>query len=206
MKPFATLAVLFAALSSAAELEGEYDLNMPEVASGLVLRKDGTFEYAFIYGAADYRSSGTWRSESGAVVLNSAGKEEPAFAIVSQRKVAAKGTRVRVQAPNGQGVAHIEVTLESGGKPVTAATDQSGWAVLPASVRVKHVSLHVPVYDIGAGPYEIDAQLNEVIFQINGEAITTVRFQNERLKIAGDATLEMTYWDRNKPMRYVKQQ
>jgi hypothetical protein len=206
MKAFATLAVLFVTLSSAAALEGEYELNMPEMSSGLVLRKDGTFQYAFVYGAADYQASGTWRSESGAVVLNSSGKEEPPFAIIDQRKVAAKATRVRVQAPNGQGVAHIEISLDSGGKSVTATTDQSGWALLPPVVGAKRVSLHVPVYDKGAGPYDLDAQSNEAIFQINGEAITTVRFQNERLTIARDAALEMTYWNRNKPMRYVKQQ
>ena len=204
MKAIAALAVVFAALSSAAELEGEYELNMREVASGLELRKDGTFEYAFIYGAADYRSSGTWREESGAVVLNTAGKEEPAFAIVSRRKIPAQSTRVRVQASNGQGVGHIEMTVETGGKAIIAKTDQSGWAVFPPIAGAKHVSLHVPVYDKDAGPFEIDAQSNEVVFQINGEAIVTVRFRNERLKVAGATALEMTFWNPDKPMRYVK--
>ena len=204
MKAIAAIALVFAALSSGAELEGEYELNMPEVASGLALRKDGTFEYAFIYGAADYRSSGTWREDSGTVVLNTAGKEEPPFAIVGKRNVASKATRVQVRAPNGQAVAHIEVAIESGGKSLTTKTDQSGWAVFPAIVGAKRVSLHVPVYDKDAGPFEVDAQSNEVVFQINGEAIVTVRFHNERLKISADAALEMTFWNPNKPMRYVK--
>jgi hypothetical protein len=206
MKALAAVAILFTAFSSGADLPGEYQLNMPEVASGLVLRKDGTFEYAFIYGAADYQSSGTWRSEGGAVILQSAGKQEPPFAIVSQRKAAGTGMRVRVQAPNGQGVAHIDIAVESGGKSVTATTDQSGWAVMPAALGAKRVNLHVPVYDKGAGPYHINADCNEAIFQINGEAITTVRFQNERLRMVDDAALEMTYWSSDKPMRYVKQQ
>ena len=50
----------------------------------------------------------------------------------------------------------------------------------------------------------MNAAHNEFYFEINGEAITLVRFHDERLTIEGNALL-MRYWGEDRPMRYAKQ-
>lgn len=176
---------------------------MPEVASGLLLRPDRTFEYFFTYGAADYTAKGNWRSEPGAVILDSAGKEELPFRLLKTAAGDSPEIRVYVHAPNGRGVEHLEVILQTASDKVQARTGADGLAVLPRS-GAKTLFLRVPVYDIEAGPFRIDSNVNEFRFEINGEAITQLRFRNERLKIA-ENDLEMTFWKMDKPLRYRKQ-
>jgi hypothetical protein len=45
---------------------------------------------------------------------------------------------------------------------------------------------------------------NTFTLEIDGDAITTVPFKGEVLKIKGD-TLEMLYWDKATPMVYRRQ-
>ena len=55
-----------------------------------------------------------------------------------------------------------------------------------------------------AGPYEVNSAHQDFYFEINGNAITRVGFENERLAIEGKDLL-MLYWDKEKPLRYVRQ-
>jgi hypothetical protein len=61
--------------------------------------------------------------------------------------------------------------------------------------------MQVRVYQLEAGPYALDTAHNEFTFEINGEAITTVPFKNERLKVSG-RSLEMRYWGDDRAMIY----
>jgi hypothetical protein len=179
---------------------GEYSASMPEVATGLLLKPDHSFEFYFTYGAADYTSKGTWRSDNDSVYLTTSGQEQKPFRQVRSAQGMPGVFRVHVVAPNGRGVPHMDVSLG----PVKTRTDQEGVADFPIKAAPKSVSLHVPVYDVDGGTFDVTAGSNEVWFEINGEAITTLRFKDERLKSA-NGVLEFTFFKGDKPLRYRKQ-
>jgi hypothetical protein len=62
----------------------------------------------------------------------------------------------------------------------------------------------VRVYQLEAGPYPLNTAQNDFTFEINGAAITSVPFKDERLTINGN-DLELRYWDKSKIMNYRKQ-
>jgi len=187
------------------DMAGHYVLRgVMEVGSELELKPDGNFEFMLAYGAADYWAKGTWRRDGNAVVLTSAGKEEAAFRLL--RSEAGKPGRIRVWVlgQDGKGVEHIHVYLLAGDKPQEVMTDSDGAAVFPDDPKAHAVALEVRVYQVQAGPFEIDPKNKDFYFEINGDAITQVLFKDERLAIDG-STLVMRHFDPDKPMRYEKQ-
>ena len=184
---------------------GHYYLRgVREVGSELLLRPNGTFDYMFAYGASDYMASGTWRRDGDSVVLNSTGKDEPPFKLLRSAKATADGIRVIVKGPNGQPVPNIDTILLTASGKVNGRTDSSGAAEFPAVNRPKAVMFEIPVYNFQSKPTEVNAAHNEFQFEINGEAIATVQFKSERLKMNGKA-LELRYWDPDKVMNYEKE-
>ncbi|MDX2152300.1 MAG: hypothetical protein SFV54_16300 [Bryobacteraceae bacterium] len=190
-----------APLLSAQDFAGEYVARVPEVASGLLLRPDHTYEYYFSYGAADYVSKGTWRSEANAVYLTSSAPDKPAITLAKAAPGRPAAVRVWILAPNGAGVPHVDVILATPAGDVSARTDQQGLADLPAAPQAKSVSVRIPVYDVHAGPFPLEPGKRELYLTIDPEAITHLRFRNERLALAGDA-LELTYFKGPQPLRY----
>ena len=86
----------------------------------------------------------------------------------------------------GQGVEHIEVTLDTTGGESHEKTGHDGAAVFPEVRNARQVTFHVPVYDVDAGPFPLDAARNE---------------KDEHLQIKG-GSLEMKFFDSGKPMVY----
>ncbi len=186
------------------EIAGHYVLRgVMEVGSELLLKPDGTFEYYLSYGAADYWAKGTWKRLQGTVVLNTSGKEEPPFRLAGSSSTSEPGSRVRVKNVQGQPVEHIEVVLRTASAEAEARTNGEGSAIFAAR-EGRSVLLRVPVYGVEEGPFEINPAHNDFNFEINGEAITQVRFRDERLVIEGK-DLVLRYWNADKPMRYVRQ-
>ncbi len=187
------------------DVAGHYYLQgLREVGSELLLKPDGKFEYMLAYGAADYHAEGSWRRDGDDVVLKTAGKEEPPFKPIKSEATKTPGVRVWVKAPNGQAVPNIMVILQTPDDNLEGRTDQDGVAFFPQAREAKAVWLVVRVYQLEAGPYAVTAGHNDLHFEINGEAITRVLFKDERLRIDGKA-LEMRFWNKDQPMRYVKQ-
>lgn len=184
---------------------GHYVLQgVMEVGSELMLKPDGTFEYMLAYGAADYWSKGTWKKDGNAVVLHSTGKEEPPFKLL--RSEAGKPGRIKVWVlgQNGKGVPNIHVGLAAGDKKLEATTDSDGVAVFPDAPHAHAVYFEVRVYQLEAGPFEIDPARKDFFFEINGQTITQVFFKDEHLAIDEEG-LVMLHWDPDKPMHYVKE-
>ena len=206
MRLFTLLVLIFAALiAHADDLAGHYVLRgVMEVGSELELKADGTFEFMLAYGAADYWAKGTWRRDGNAVVLHSSGHQEAPFRLL--RSEAGKPGRIRiwVLGKSSKGVANIHANLLTGGEPLEATTDENGAAVFPDAPQAHAVAFEVRVYQLRAGPFDIDSAHKDYFFEINGDAITQVLFQDERLAIDG-ATLIMKHWDPDKAMRYVKE-
>jgi len=199
------LLTTFALSCSAETLAGHYVLEgVREVGSELLLKPDGTFEYMLAYGAADYAATGTWKSEGTAVILNSPAKKDPPFRLIGSATVKSPGIRVWVKAPNGRAIPNIDIALKTTAEERTARTDSDGVALFPRSGLPREVTISVRVYHLEAGPYQVDPQQNDFTFEINGAAITSVPFENERL-IINRRVLEMRYWDPSRVMNYRKQ-
>ena len=60
------------------------------------------------------------------------------------------------------------------------------------------------VYELQAGPFDINPAHKDIYFEINGDAIQQVIFTDEPLTIDG-TSLVMTHWGADRPMRYEKQ-
>jgi uncharacterized protein len=185
-------------------IAGRYALRgVMEVGSELLLKPDGSFEYYLSYGAADYWSKGSWKRVQNTVVLTTSGPDQPPFRLTASSSTSESGTRVRIKNAKGQPVENIEVLLRTASGEHEARTRDEGTALFE-SREGRSVVLRVPVYSFEAGPFDINPAHNDFSFEINGEAITQVRFRDERLAIDGK-DLILRYWNADKPARYVKE-
>jgi hypothetical protein len=202
----AWLALLAIGVSAAqtADRSGHYYLqNVREVGSELLLKPDGSFEFMLSYGAADYWGKGTWRGQGNAVVLNSApDKHAPPFRLLRSAATEAAAIHIHVLAPGGQAVPNIEVVLltEKGNLPATTGSD--GVAEFPKTNPARSAAFLVGVYNLSTKPFDLNPAHDDFTFEINGNAISEMRFTDERLTLDGKA-LVMHRPDQE--MRYVKQ-
>ncbi|MEO8028925.1 MAG: hypothetical protein ABI823_20765 [Bryobacteraceae bacterium] len=188
---------------AAQDVAGRYAVEgIREMVSELNLKTDGTFEYAMIYGAADYHARGAWRKDAGFVTLTTAGPAPEPFRMLSSRANPEGDMRVRVMGLNGRGVANIDVMLIVADGEKRARTDSQGIAMF-APVAAGAVRFGVRVYQFESKPYPVDPKQNDFTFEINGKAITEVRFENEKLRIDGER-LEMGFWNPSRPMTFRK--
>jgi uncharacterized protein len=196
----------FAMLAARGEdVAGHYVLRgVMEVGSELLLKSDGSFEYALAYGAADYWAKGTWRHDDHRVVLNSDGTTKAPFRFLRSEIGKPDKICVWVIGKNGRGVENIQVALQTAEQHFEATTSPDGAAAFPNVANPRAVTFEVPVYSIKAGPFAIGPSDHDFYFEIDGDAITQVLFKDEELAIDGK-DLVMSYWDRKQPMRYEKQ-
>ncbi len=198
------LLALIAVTAGAQDMAGHYYLHgVMEVGSEMVLKPDGNFEWELEYGAADYWAKGTWQRDGDAVVLHSTGKQEEPFRLLRSEAGKPGQICVFVLGKNGKGVEHIDAHLLTGGEPQDVETDSDGAAVLPDDPKAKAVVLEVEVYDVKAGPFKLDPGKKDYYFEINGDAITQVLFNDERLAIDGTALIMKR--DPKYPMRYERE-
>lgn len=156
------------------------------------------------YGAADYFAKGSWKKQEGAVVLNTKAPDAPPFRLVKSETSPEEFVRIWVKAPNGQAVPNIDVLMKADDEAKKSRTSSDGAALFPPAGKVREVRFSTPVYNLEAGPFPLDPGRNEYYFEINGEAITTVRFRDEKLSIDG-RNLVMRYWGAEHPMTYERQ-
>jgi hypothetical protein len=189
-----------------ANLAGHYVLeNAHEMGSELLLKPDGQFQYMLAYGAADYTAMGKWHVVGETVVLDSKLPTTPAFKLLRSNDLRSPDVRVWVKGANGSPVANLDVALTTAAGEVSARTDRDGMALFPTASQPKSVVIRVAVYNKDSGPVTLNPAHTDFTFEINADAITTVPFHGEALKIKDD-TLEMLYWDKTKPMVYRRQQ
>jgi hypothetical protein len=204
------LTVCFAAaavLAQAADLAGTYTLrNMREMGSELLLKPNGSFEYMFAYGAADYWAKGKWRFDKNAVVLTSdpAKDDAQAFRLIKSTSVSTPAVRVRLVGANGRGVPNIDVALSSAKGRTQAHTDSDGIAMFEKSPGIRGVEFAVRVYSFESGMLEVNGAHNDFTFEIDGRAITQVRFQDERLRVDNTALIMRNWGGGDREMRYAK--
>jgi len=191
----------------AADPSGHYYLqNMREVGSELLLNPGGTFEFMLAYGAADYWAKGMWKVTDGSVILNSTSQEDkPPFRLLRSSAAKAAAIRVHVVGQNGHGVPNIDVTLVTKDGKLDARTDSDGIAMFPKTNAPVGAAFEVRVYKLKTEPYELNSAHDDFTFEINGEAITELRFTDERLIVNRNALISHD-WGPDQNMRYVKEQ
>jgi len=196
---------MLALTAHAADMSGHYAAhNVMEVGTELLLRPNGTFEFAFAYGATDYYAKGTWRAEGDSVFLTTEGKEEPPFRLIRSEATKTPGTRVWVKGPGGEPVPDIDVMIETPAGKTVGRTSDTGAAEFTDKTGARSALIRVEVYQLEAGPFALNPAHNDCYFEINGDAIARVPFKDERLKIDG-TTLVMARFGGYQPLRYEKQ-
>jgi hypothetical protein len=201
---FLTVAVV--AALRAADSAGRYTLrNGPEMASQLVLKPDGRFEFMLVYGAADYWSKGSWKRENGAVVLNTdAGDEKAPVRLAGSSAGNRDRLRVTVAGPQSRPVPNIDVVVEGDGGPVEARTGPDGVAEFPPVARVRSAAVRIRVYDFQSEPVALNPEHRDFRLEIDGAGIAKVRFRDERLEVSGNA-LMLRYGSAARPLRYERE-
>lgn len=200
-----------ASLLAASDASGVYVLEgVREMVSGFQLKPDHTYEFHLTYGAADYWSKGVWRIENNLVVLTTPGKaKEPFRLLKSEKKPAASNPemdaiRVRIVAPNGRPVPNIQVQVQTiAGDHSKQQTDSEGIAYFRPDQPLQACAFEVRVYQLQTEPMLVNSGHNDFTFEINGEEITQVRFENERLAPVEGGFL-LRHFNPDHPLRYRK--
>ena len=196
-----------AAFAQSPNPAGHYYLqHFREVGSELLLKPDGSFEFMLAYGAADYWAKGTWRAKDGAVLLNSTpGEEKEPFRLLRSSASQTPAIRIRVVGANGRAVPNIDVELITAKGKRQARTDSDGIALFPKDAPALSAVFRVRVYELETQPIALNAAHDDFTFEINGQAITELRFQDERFAMHGNS-LTTFYWGPDREMNYVKEQ
>jgi hypothetical protein len=199
------LTALGAALAQSPNVAGHYYLqNFREVGSEMMLKPDGSFEFMLAYGAADYWAKGTWRVRDGAVYLNSTpGEEKPPFKLLHSSATKTAAIRIRVMGANGKGVPNIDVILNTEKGKLEERTDSDGIALFPKNDPARNAVFRIRVYQLETQPLALNPAHDDFTFEIDGQAITELRFNDERMAIHGK-TLTTFYWGPDREMNYVK--
>ena len=193
----------------AADLSGAYHLtNVREAGSELLLRPNGSFEYMFAYGAADYWAKGTWKAVNDSVVLTSIPSqgESKAFRLTGSSSSNSPAVQVRLVSPgpNPRPVPNIDVTLVTVKGTAKARTDSSGVAMFEKTAAIQGVEFEIRVYGFRSGVLGVNPAHSDFTFEIHGEVITEVRFDAEPLKV-DKSNLHMRNWGGGQQeMVYVK--
>ena len=169
---------------------GEYRLrDGHEAASELVLKPDGSFEYALAYGALDEEASGRWRVVGKQVRLTTRPRPvPPVFSAGAARRSGAAPLIVHVTSPDGRGLPGIDLRVEfESGPPIADYThSDEGWSMDAAERRRPvAVTLSVPIYGLVSQRFAIDAaSANERSFVLTPHDMGRVDFENTALDVA----------------------
>ncbi|MEO6256015.1 MAG: hypothetical protein ABIO69_04330 [Sphingomicrobium sp.] len=177
-----------AAAAPADTVAGSYRLHDgPDVASELVLRPDGKFEYFLMAGALDEQARGSWRVDRGSLRLETLPKPVAAVFSAGPQKPGGQGKLdVHATSPAGNGIALVHFTLGfDSGPPLTDYTQDYGWSLDPAEPRTpRWIELSVPIYNLRSQRFAIDlAAGNDVTFILTPNDLGTIDFTGMQIDI-----------------------
>ena len=157
------------AVLNQADIAGEYrDRSSFEMFHGLLLREDGTFEWAISVGAMDRRSSGTWAINGAEITLTTTPTPvAPEFA-QAESSDAADAPFLQVSWPNGNGIAGINFTLLcADGKQISHYTQENGWDLVPGECdEPLSISLTESIHEVGPAYFDLEGQTGGLRFTL----------------------------------------
>jgi len=134
---------------------GEYAAAQMELAAGIRLNPDGTFDYGLTVGSLDEQARGRWKRVGQRIELLSDPKPVPP-SITADRIEAAPGEpfAIRLLAPNGRDIAGVDLRIDfDNGEPVESYLAGGPWS-LPADEKrtPRFVTFSMRAYRIDSGP------------------------------------------------------
>ncbi len=204
MKIAAVIAIAIQ-IVSAADLAGRYVLRgMGEAASELLLKSDGSYEFALTYGAADWDSKGKWIERDGIVYLNSDSQEQqPPFRLLHSHASKSGLVRIRIHTPQGGGVPNVEVGLFTNKGKHVGSTDSNGVAAFSTSDMPQSAAFRIRAYHLETELYELNHSHDNFTFVIDEDAVRFLRFTDERVTPKGDMLI-LHFWGPDQEMQYVR--
>jgi hypothetical protein len=188
-KPLFAAVLLAAAAPPAPDPVGHYRLTGEhDVASELIVSRDGSFEYALAAGALDEYAKGRWRRVGNEIRLTTLPKPvPPSFAAGAARKTAEAPLVLHVVWPGGRDAVGTDLKLEfdSGEPLVSYVGGPDGWT-MPAGEtrRPVAVTLVLGMFGFESGRFAIDAaRANELTFVITPHDLGKVDFENLPLDV-----------------------
>lgn len=185
-------AVMLAAASSPTKAEdpaGHYRLaDGPDVASELVIKPDGHFQYFLMAGALDEHAEGHWERSGETIQLFTDPRPIPAVfsGDASATREDAK-LSLLVAWPNGRGIAGIDFRIGfASGEPVTGYTQDYGWSMPPDETRSPlWIELVEPIHGVVSPRFQIDlAKGHALHFTLTPNDIEVFDFQGTRLEVS----------------------
>lgn len=173
-------------------LAGEYYLHgVMEMASGIWLKPDSSFEFFFSYGAMDRGGKGKWHpvEKDGLtlVVLNTPAADRHAadYALLQSRKGTEKLSVVRITDANEHLLRYTFVRMHTDNGIIEAETDQKGFFTMPQQ-PVKKIELIFTLCPERSSTFTI-ADSSHTYFEFRFEPwLTEVYFNNVILKKTED--------------------
>lgn len=176
------IAFLFTAQGNPAHAQaGSYRLaGGPDVASEIVLRPDGSFQYFLIAGSLDEQAKGTWARTGQSLRLTTLPKPKPAvLSLKATARTSEAPLELHVVGLNGRGIAAVDFRIGfDSGDPVENYTQDYGWTLNPSDKRTpKWVEFEIAIYQFHSPRFPIDiAQGNVLTYLLTHNDIGTIDF------------------------------
>ncbi|MDT9599332.1 hypothetical protein [Sphingosinicella rhizophila] len=186
--------LLLAAAPTTAGPAGTYRLiGEQDVASGLRLNEDGSFQYFLSAGALDEEAEGRWTLAGRDLHLTTEPKPiPPSFSAGPVSLSNHAPLRLKVVWPDGRGIANVDfrIGFESG-DPLVAYTQEDGWAMSAEEKRTPlWIELAVPMHAIESNRFLIEAaKANDLVFILTANDLGKVDFGALRMETDGDRIL-----------------
>jgi hypothetical protein len=166
---------------------GRYRLaDGPDTAAELLLRADGTFEFALEEGALDEHAKGRWTRQGDALALETVPKPiPPVFRTAPRSAPAPDAPTLRVTSPDGHGIAGVDfrIGFDIGG-PIEDYTQESGWTMPAEEHRTpRWIELAEPIYHVVSPRYPIDSGTGTLNFVIVPNDIGVADFSGATIAV-----------------------
>ncbi|MFD1612798.1 hypothetical protein ACFSCW_13400 [Sphingomonas tabacisoli] len=188
---------------AASPLVGSYDGHQMEVAAGLDLNADGTFQYGLSYGALDEQAKGRWMERDGKVLLTTEpAPKRPTFTVVSDTPSSDGKLIVALDKPEALGgvTLTVRVTFKGSDKPMFLEVGEDGTVPLPRGLTPVAVVPDLPIYDVPLDPYPLKDVGRTLIFRFEPNDLGVADFRDEPL-IIDNGQLVMRRYDRTLTFR-----
>ena len=178
----------------------------PDVASELIIKPDGHFEYALAAGALDLQAKGRWVRNGDHVELFTEPKPvPPVFATATNGTTREEALTVLVSWPDGSGIAGINLLIGfAQGEPVDGYTQDYGWSLPAEEKRMPQwIELSLPMFGLVSPHFPIDVKnANALRFTLVPNDLGTVDFQGARVDVEGT---RLTLQFEGDSFRYVRE-
>lgn len=172
---------------------GRYMHSEMELASGLWLKADGTFQYFLTVGSLDEAAKGRWTAAGNRITLiNDPVPVPPTITQGAATLEATGGLRLKVALASGRGVPGLDVLVGfDRGAPASGYTQTDGWELAKDEKREpRWVQLSMSSYGLTSPRFPVDARkANSITYTLTPNDIGVVDLRNAPVTVMGDVLL-----------------